>query len=176
MVGFSFCRGRNWGLNNLVQSQLENLSLGPSQVKIQTQNSVSQGLLASMQGKKKKKNWENSYTYSEASSSNFFFSDVFCEEEESLWKRNKGETQSQNSGLWRTRLCLLRAPWTLLKGAFRCTSTACSAYLIIGKFTTRGTCGVFFFLVHLFFGSKAHGILVPQPRLEPPTPALKVWS
>ena len=176
MVGFSFCRGRNWGLNNLVQSQLENLSLGPSQVKIQTQNSVSQGLLASMQGKKKKI-WENSYTYSEASSSNFFFSDVFCEEEKSLWKRNKGETQSQNSGLWRTRLCLLRAPWTLLKGAFRCTSTACSAYLIIGKFTTRGTCGFFFFfLVHLFFGSKAHGILVPQPRLEPPTPTLKVWS
>lgn len=39
----------------MVQSQLENLSLGPSQVKIQTQNSVSQGLLASMQGKKKKK-------------------------------------------------------------------------------------------------------------------------
>ena len=38
----------------MVQSQLENLSLGPSQVKIQTQNSVSQGLLASMQGKKKK--------------------------------------------------------------------------------------------------------------------------
>ena len=62
---------------------------------------------------------------------------MFCEEEKSLWKRNKGETQSQNSGLWRTRLCLLRAPWTVLKGAFRGTSPACSAYLIIGKFTNR---------------------------------------
>ena len=68
-----------------------------------------------------------------------------------MWKRNKGGTQSRNPGLWRTRLCLLRAPWTVLNGAFRYTSLACSAYLIIGKFTTRGICWFLFLFCTLIF-------------------------
>ena len=82
-----------------------------------------------------------------------FLQMCFAGEEKYLWKRNEGETQAQNSGLWRTRLCLLSAPWTVLNAAFRCTSPACSAYSIIGKFTTRGT---FFFFKHFYFLAAGH--------------------
>lgn len=47
------------------------------------------------------------------------FSQIFFGggKEKALWDRSKGGDSVQNSGLWRSRLCLLRAPGTVLTGA-----------------------------------------------------------